>query len=463
MLPANGATLMLHARPDGRILLFSVGAAFATALLFGVAPALQATRLDLLTTLKDMASAVTGASASASFRKALVMAQIALSFLLLLGAGLFTRTLSNLKGLRTGFSDTQNVVSFQVDPAKNGYSVARTRDFYTDALRDIRGVPGVISAAYVMWPLLNGREWDLTVVVEGHQAAQGEDMQVYYNLASPGYWRTMGIPLLQGRDFDGRDRVDGGDDPQPWNVAIVNREFAEHFFGSRDPIGQRIGCCHGPGTKPTIRIVGVVENSLFAGPRSGMRRQVFLPYLESATPAAVTFYMRSARPATPLFATMRGVVAKLDSSLPVYDLKTLDDQLNETLSTERLVAFLSTVFGVLATLLAGLGLYGVMAFVVARRTAELGLRMALGAPRLSVLWLVIREMLILLGGGLIVGVPSAYVVSRYVSSELFGVTPTDVWTGVAASLLLVLIALVSGFVPARRASGIDPIAALRYE
>ena len=463
MLPTNGATLMLHAKPDGRILLFSVGAAFATALVFGVMPALQATTLDLLTTLKDTASPVTGANTPARFRKALVMAQIALSFLLLVGAGLFTRTLINLKDMRTGFSSMENLVSFQVDPAKNGYLVARTRDFYSDALRDIRALPGVRSAAYVMWPLLNGREWDLTVVVEGHQAEPGEDMQVYYNLASPGYWRTMGIPLLQGRDFDERDRVNGGDDPQPWNVAIVNREFAEHFFGVRDPIGQRIGCCHGPGTKPTIRIVGVVENSLFAGPRSGVRRQVFLPYLESASPAAVTFYMRSARPATALFATLRGLLAKLDSSLPVYDLKTLDDQLNETLSTERLIAFLSTVFGVLATVLAGLGLYGVMAFVVARRTGELGLRMALGAPRLSVLWLVIREVLILLGGGLIVGVPSAYLLSRYVSSELFGVTPTDVWTGVAASALLGLIALVSGFVPARRASGIDPIAALRYE
>ncbi len=463
MLPTNSATLMLHAKPDGRILLFSVGAAFVTALLFGVLPALQATRLDLLTTLKDMASAVTGPSASARFRKALVIAQIALSFLLLVGAGLFTRTLINLRDMRTGFSNLQNLVSFQVDPAKNGYSVGRTRNFYSDALREIRAVPGVLSAAYVMWPLLNGREWDLTVVVEGHQAEQGEDMQVYYNLASPGYWRTMGIPLLQGRDFDERDRVEGGDDPQPWNVAIVNREFAEHFFGARDPIGQRIGCCHGPGTKPTIRIVGVVENSLFAGPRSGVRRQVFLPYLESASPAAVTFYIRSAKPVATLFATLRRRLAKLDNSLPVYDLKTLECQLDETLSTERLIAFLSTVFGVLATVLAGLGLYGVMAFVVARRTGELGLRMALGAPRLSVLWLVLREMLILLGGGLIIGVPSAYILSRYVSAELFGVTPTDVWTGVAASALLGLIALASGFVPARRASSIDPIAALRYE
>jgi predicted permease len=321
----------------------------------------------------------------------------------------------------------------------------------------------VKSAAYAMWPLLNGREWDLSVVVEGHQAEQGEDMQVYYNLVSPGYWHAMGIRLLEGRDFDEQDRVDGGDDPQPWTVAIVNREFAEHFFGGQGPIGRRIGSCHGPGTKASIRIVGVAENSLFGGPRAGIRRQVFLPYLESASPAAVTFYVRSARPAAALFATIRRLLAKLDSSVPVYDLKTLENQLDETLSTEWLIAFLSMVFGVLATVLAALGLYGVMAFVVTQRTGEFGLRMALGAPRSSVLWLVLREVLILLGGGLLVGVPSAYVLSRYVASQLFGVTPTDVWTGAAAIALLGLIALVSGLVPARRASGIDPIAALRYE
>ncbi len=463
MLPANGATLMLHAEPDGRILLFSVAVAVATALLFGVAPALQATRMDLVTTLKDLAGAVTGSRGAATFRKALVMAQVALSFLLLIGAGLFTRTLINLKDTPTGFQSAQNLVSFQVDPAKTGYSVARTRDFYTDALREIRALPNVKSAAYVMWPLLNGREWDLTVVVEGHQAGPGEDMQVYYNLVSPGYWRAMGVPLLKGRDFDGRDRVDGGDDPQPWTVAIINREFAEHFFGAQDPIGRRIGCCHGLGTKPSIRIVGVVENSLFAGPRAGVRRQVFLPYLQSASPAAVTFYVRSARPPAALFATLRRLLAKLDGSVPVYDLNTLENQLDETLSTERLIAFLSTVFGVLATVLAALGLYGVMAFVVTRRAGEIGLRMALGAPRSNVLWLVMREILILLGCGLIVGVPGAYVLSRYVSSQLFGVRPTDVWTCAGAITVLGLMALVSGFVPVRRASVIDPIAALRYE
>jgi predicted permease len=179
MLPASGATLMLRAEPDARILLFSIGVALGTALLFGVAPALQATRLDLLTTLKDTVGAVAGAGGSARFRKALVTAQIALSFLLLMGAGLFARTLANLKNTRTGFEGARNLVSFQVDPAKNGYRVVRTRNFYNDALREIRAVPGVKSAAYAMWPLLNGREWDLTVAVEGHSAEQGEDMQAF--------------------------------------------------------------------------------------------------------------------------------------------------------------------------------------------------------------------------------------------------------------------------------------------
>jgi predicted permease len=463
MLPANGATLMLHTEPDGRILLFTIATAFVTALLFGIAPALQMTRPDLVTTLKDLSGAVTAAARSAALRKALVVVQVALSFLLLVGAGLFARTLGNLKDTRTGFVNANSLVSFQIDPARNGYSVARTRDFYTRALREIRALPGVKSAAYAMWPLLNGREWDLTVLVEGHQTNEGEDMQAYYNLVSPGYWHAMGIPLLQGRDFDEHDRVDQRDDPQPWTAAIVNREFAEHFFGSQNPIGRQIGCCHGPDTKPSIRIVGVVENSLFAGPRAGIRRQVFLPYQESATPAAVTFYVRSTIPAAAMTTSLRRLMSKLDRLVSLDDLKTLEEQLDETLSTERLIAFLSTIFGVLATVLAALGLYGVMAFVVARRTREIGLRMALGARRAGVLWLVLREILLLLAGGLMVGVPSAYILSRYVSSQLFGVTPTDLWTGAAAVLLLGLIALLSGLAPARRASSIDPIAALRYE
>jgi predicted permease len=463
MLPPSGVTLILRAEPDARILLFSVSVALATALLFGVAPALQSTRLNSLAALKDLVGAVTASGASAGFRKALVTAQVALSFLLLVGAGLFSRTLINLETTRTGFDNAGNLLSFQIDPAKNGYSAIRTRNFYGNALRELRAIPGVHADAYAMWPLLNGREWDLTIYVQGHRQMAGEDMQVYYNLVSPGYWRAMGVPLLEGRDFDERDRVDGGDDPQPWNVAIVNRAFAEHFFPAENPVGRLIGCCHGPGTQPSIRIVGVVENSLFAGPRSGIRRQVFLPYLESASPAPVTFYVRTAQPSTELFPKLRGAIARLDPSLPVYDLKTLENQLDETLSTERLIASVSSVFGVLATALAALGMYGVIAFVAARRTREIGLRMALGAPRTRVLWLVMREVLLVLVTGLVAGVPAAWVLSGYVSSQLFGVTRADVWTGAGAIAVLGVAAFVSSLGPAMRASGLDPVSALRYE
>ena len=265
-LPTNGATLTLQPYPDTRVLLFSAGVSLATALLFGVGPALQAVKLDVIGSLKGGAGSLAGVGGSTGFRKALVAVQVALSFLLLVGAGLFGRTLGNLEKTRTGFDSLPSLLSFQVDPVKNGYSVDHTRNFYTDALREIRAMRGVQSAGYAMWPLLNGREWDLSVVVEGHDAKPGEDMQAYYNLVSSGYWHAMGIPLLRGRDFDERDRVVNSNDPQPWTVAIVNREFAHHFFGEQDPIGRHIGCCHGPDTRPSIQIVGVVENALSSGP-----------------------------------------------------------------------------------------------------------------------------------------------------------------------------------------------------
>ena len=244
-----------------------------TALLFGVAPALQATRLDLLTTLKDLVGAVTGGSGSARFRKTAGNGAGSALVFTAHGRWVICKDASQSEehphrvrerresGLVSGGSSEE-----RLHGCPHPQLLHRCSARNSSATRREVG-------AYAMWPLLNGREWDLTIAVEGHQAKQGEDMQAYYNLVSPGYWQAMGIPLLRGRDFEERDRVDGGDDPQPWTVAIVNREFAEHFFPAQDPIGRLIGCCHGPGTKPSIRIVGVVENSLFGGPRDGVRRQ----------------------------------------------------------------------------------------------------------------------------------------------------------------------------------------------
>jgi predicted permease len=462
MLPEGGTKVLLRAEPDLRVLLFSIAVALVTGLLFGLAPALQSTKLDLFAALKEAAGAVAGSGGSARLRKALVTAQVALSFLLLAGAGLFARTLFQLKNTATGFENAGKLVTFQVDASANGYSLARIRSFYRDALREIRATPGVSSAAFARLPLLQGWGWDSRMRVEGHQSREDEDMQAFMNFVSPGYWQAMGIPLIAGRDFDARDHADTEEEAMRSAVAIVNRKFAEHFFGNQNPIGRHLGWGGEPGTL-YIRIVGVVENSLYEGPRSGVRRQVFLPYEQIGDPTSVSFYVRTAGDPAALFGTLRRVVTKVDGAVPIYGMKTLDAQLDDTLSTERLIASLSVVFGALATVLAALGLYGVMAFVVARRTKEIGLRMALGAPRSQVLWLVLREALILLGAGLLAGVPCAYLLSRFVSAQLFGVTPTDLWTCVTAIAILGLVAAASAFVPARRASAIDPITALRYE
>jgi predicted lysophospholipase L1 biosynthesis ABC-type transport system permease subunit len=243
----------------------------------------------------------------------------------------------------------------------------------------------------------------------------------------------------------------------------VNRKFARHFFGERSAIGRHIGFGGRRGAKLPIEIVGVAEDTLYEGPREGTRRQVFVPVLQADFPLGVAFYVRTAVDPASMFNTLRTKVRELDAAMPVYEMKTLERQLDETLSTERLIAALSAAFGLLATVLAALGLYGVMAFVVARRTKEIGLRMALGAPRGQVVWMVMRETLWLVGIGLAIGVPAALALSKYVSKQLYGVQSTDIWSGAAALLILAAVAAGAGFLPARRASTIDPIQALRYE
>ncbi|HUP04122.1 MAG TPA: ABC transporter permease [Bryobacteraceae bacterium] len=470
-LPTGDSPLMLSANPDLRILAFAMGAAALAAVLFGLAPALRATRLDLWGSLKDVVGSIAGSSGSARLRKSLVTAQVAFSFLLLAGAGLFVKTLANLKSTRTGFGDLDNLITFQVDPGLNGYSQTRINDLYTRALENIRALPGVKSAAYTMVPLLAGDEWDSSMSVEGHVNKDGEDIQAFMNGISPGYWQTMGLHLLEGRDFDDRDRTSASaDEPGSGDnvgstirVAIVNREFATHFFGNRSAIGRHIGFGGQPGAKLPIEIVGVTDNSLYEGPRDGVHRQVFVPFLETDYPASVAFYVRTSVSSEPMFASLRRTIAGLDPALPVYGMKTMDRQLDETLGAERLIATLSAAFGALTTLLAAMGIYGVMAFVVSRRTKEIGLRMALGAQRADVVRMVVLESLLPLGVGLGVGVPAAYWLSRYVASQLFGVKPTDGATVAAAVAILAAAALAASLFPAKKASAIDPMQALRYE
>src|SRR3954449_7746840 len=263
--------------------------------------------------------------------------------------------------------------------------------------------------------------------VEGHQAKDGEDMQAFMNALTPGYFETMQIPLIEGRDFNRQDVKEDA------KVAIVNRKFAEHFFPGKSALGRHIGNGTGPKAKLDIEIIGVVADALYEGPREGVRRQVFVPNWGKG---GVAFYVRSTVGSGSTYNAIRNEVRKLDASMPVYAMKTLEGQLDETLMTDRLIALLAAGFGLLATVLASIGLYGVMAFVVARRRKELGIRLALGAEPGGVIWLVMREVLLLLAIGLAIGVPAAMGLGRLVSTQLYGIQAHDPW--IAGSTMMVL-------------------------
>jgi putative ABC transport system permease protein len=453
LIPTQGQPLLINAYPDGRILAFTAALTFLTAIVFGLLPALRASRPDPWTTLKDTVGSIAGAGGSLFLRKGLVAAQVALSFLLLFGAGLFVRSLQNLKTTETGV-DLDNLITFQLSPDLSGYDDDRTVYFYRDLLERLRSAPGVKSAGLAAVPILSGDEWDSSTSVEGHRPADGEDMQAFMNALSPGYFETMNIRFLEGRDFN---RMDVKKDTK---VAIVNRRFAEHFFKGRSAVGKRLGRGVGPKTKLDVEIIGVVENSLYEGPREGVRRQVFVPNWGRGS---AVFYVRTTTPSSSAYNMLRNEVRQLDSTLPVYQMKTVEGQLDETLLSDRLIALLSAGFGLLATLLASIGLYGVMAYVVARRKKELGIRLALGAQPAGVIWMVMREVLLLLAIGLAVGIPAALGLGRYVAAQLYGIQPHDPWIASSTVLLLTLVSAAAGLIPAHRASRIDPILALRYE
>jgi predicted permease len=457
-VPQQDQPILISAAPDPRVLSFALLVTLVTAVVFGLLPALRASRPDPWTTLKDTVGSIAGTGGSLFLRKGLVTAQVALSFLLLFGAGLFIRSLQNLKGTDTGVA-LDNLVTFQLAPALSGYTNQRGTLFYRDLRERLRAAPGVHSVGVASVPILSGDEWDSSMAVEGHQAKDGEDMQAFMNAVSPGYFQTMKIPVLDGRDFRENDVHEMfGDNPQ--GVAIVNRRFAEHFFPGRSAVGKRIGWGGGPKAKLTIEIIGVVADALYEGPREGVHRQVFVPNWGKNSSA---FYVRTQSASSVTFNQIRNEVRQLDSALPVYSMKTVEGQLDETLTTDRLIAMLSAGFGLLATLLATVGLYGVMAFVVARRRKELGIRLALGAQPGIVIWMVMREVLLLLAIGLAVGVPAAMALGGYVASQLYGIKPHDPAIAGGTMALLIVVSAAAGLIPAQRASRIDPILALRHE
>jgi predicted permease len=441
--------------PNLRVLCFSLAACALATLLFGLAPAWRAIRPDLASTLKDQAGAVAGGG-QAGWRKMLVTAQVGLSLLLLITAGLLVRSLSNLKEVNPGF-DVHHLLSFSVDPTLSGYNTERAKIFYNQLTHDLAALPGVQSAAMCLVAPLSFEEWDTSVAVEGYLAKPGEDMNPWVNYVSPGFFATLKIPLFAGRDFTEQDAA-----VSP-KVAIVNQKFARHYFGLRDAVGRHIGMGGDPGTKTDIEIIGVVGDTKYQTMRAPIPRQVFFPYLQNNWADQMTAYVRTDVDSSQMFPVLRATVGKLSPTLPVFLMKTGERQRDDSVSVERLAASLAATFGLLATVLAAVGLYGVMAFLVARRTREIGIRIALGAVTGNVVGLVVREVLLLVGIGVALGISAALALARLLSSQLYDVAPSDPTTVVLATLGIAAIAALSACIPARRATRIDPVTALRYE
>jgi len=418
-------------------------------------PALQSTRPRLAATLKDQAGAVIRGS-SAGLRKGLVVAQVSLSLLLLIGAGLFLQSLRNLKTLNPGF-EVKNLLAFSVDPTMSRYDVKWTTDYYRRLRERLSALPGVESHTLAVVPVLEGDEWDNWVTIEGYSAKQDERPDPHMQYCSPGFFKTLKIPVLLGRDFTDRD-VAGAP-----KVGIVNQKFVKRYFGGADPVGRHVGMGIDPGTKTDIQIVGVVGDTKYESMRDEVPYELYVPISQTNFSNGATVYVRAAGDPAQIFNMLRAEVRGVDAGVPMHDMRTLADQMDISLLTDRLLATLSSVFGCLATLLAALGLYGVMAFMVARRTREIGIRMALGAGQGDVVWMVLRETLTLASIGVAIGLIGAYGVTRLIQAQLFGVQPTDLLTMAAASLGIAAVTALAGFIPARRATGIDPMSALRWE
>ena len=454
-IPSGDTPIAISSTPDWHVLLFTTVVTVFTGVLFGLAPAWQASRPDIAGTLKDQAgSVVTGGSMR--MRKGLVIAQVALSLLLLIGAGLFIRSLRNLRDLDPGFR-LDNLLAFTVDPHLNGYPDSRTMNFFRHLRERMDALPGVHSASLAVVPVLADDEWDSSVAIEGYPRKQGEQMNPHMNYIAPDFFKTLEIPVVLGRDFNERDEKDAP------KVAIVNQKFVKRFFGDRNPLGHRLGFGGDPGTKFDITIVGVVGDTKYENLRSDIPIELYVPYTQVDFATEMTAYIRSSQPANAAFPSLRGLVHNLDANLPIYNVRTLPEQADRSLVTERLVASLASGFGILATLLAAIGLYGVMAYTVTRRTREIGIRMALGAKRADVAWLVMREVLVLLAVGLAIGLPAALGLSRFVQAQLYGIQPADVATMVMAVVGIAAIATLAGYLPGRRATRVDPMQALRWE
>jgi predicted permease len=451
----------LNPRLDLRVLAFTFGLSLLTGIVFGIVPALRATRVDLTPTLKD-----TGRGSSAATRsllsRSLVVAQVSLSLLLLIGAGLLVRTLINLQRVETGFNE-ENLLLFYADPSLLGYKEDRLRDLYQRLFTRLEAVPGVQKVTFSRVPLLsqmssNGT-FDLPGSKPGPDGSVPQTAEVFFHNVRENFFDAMEIPLLMGRTFTAKD------DLKAPKVAVVNKTFADRLFPGVNPIGQTFSM--DIARPDPIEIIGIVKDAKYTSQRDAVPATMYRSWLQ--TPGAtnqMSFEIRTTSDPKAYVGAIRQAVKEVEPNLPLSNIKTQIEQGNETLSMERLFAKLMTLFGVLAQQLASIGLYGVLAYSVSRRTHEIGIRMALGANRGRMLTMILRQGMTLTLIGVALGLAGAYVLTRYLgtlNSMLFGVEPRDPLTFGAMAALLTMVALIACLVPARRATKVDPMVALRYE
>jgi predicted permease len=456
-----GGMAALNPRLDWRVLGFTLALSLLTGVVFGLMPALRATRLDLTPALTDTGRSSTRTSSS-WLTRSLVVVQVSMSSLLLIGAGLLVRTLLNLQRVEMGF-DAHNLLLFTVEPNLIGYHDERLASLYQQISERIEAVPGVNSVTFSRMPLLAFSSFTSTLYLSGAQA--GPDGRVpgggniFLHQVRENFLEAMGIPVLSGRSISTHD------DARAPKVAVINQTFAQRIFPNENPIGKRFGF---DSDKPReIEIIGVARDAKYTSQREDTPPTVYLPWLQNLRAVgAATFEVRTIGEPMAAVTAIRQAVREVDNKLPLKDIKTQFEQADETLAMERLFAKLLTLFGLLAQQLASIGLYGVLAYSVSQRTHEIGIRMALGADRRKVLQMIMKQGMALALIGIAFGLSGAYVLTKYLeslTSMLFGVRPADPLTFGAAATLLTFVAIVACFIPARRATKVDPLVALRYE